>query len=149
VAKRSDKEIIPVSPHGYCYVHECLITCYHIEKARDERLTAKPMVHPEVSPSNQETADYIGSTSQMLKAIDKSDENIFLLGTEEALLYRARKLYPEKEIYPVNPRAICIDMKKINLLNIKEDLKRLRHKIVIKKGKLGRRLNPFLIDLLK
>lgn len=40
---------------------------------------------------------------------------------------------PEKEIYPVNPRAICIDMKKINLLNIKEDLKRLRHKIVIKK----------------
>jgi len=139
VAKRSDKEIIPVSPHGYCYVHECLITCYHIEKARDERLTAKPMVHPEVSPS----------TSQMLKAIDKSDENIFLLGTEEALLYRARKLYPEKEIYPVNPRAICIDMKKINLLNIKEDLKRLRHKIVIKKGKLGRRLNPFLIDLLK
>ena len=133
VAKRSDKEIIPVPPHGYCYVHECLITRYHIEKARDERPTAKLMVHPEVSPSNQEMADYIGSTSQMLKAIDKSDENLFLIGTEEALSYRARKLYPKKEIYPVNPRAICIDMKKINLLNIKESLERLKHKIVIKK----------------
>ena len=133
VAKRSDKEIIPVPPHSYCYVHECLITRYHIEKARDERPTAKLMVHPEVSPPNQEMADYIGSTSQMLKAIDKSDENIFLLGTEEALSYRARNLYPDKEIYPVNPRAICVDMKKINLLNMKESLERLKHKVIIKK----------------
>ena len=148
VAKRSDKKVIPVPPHSYCYVHECLITRYHIEKARDERPTAKLMVHPEVSPPNQEMADYIGSTSQMLKAIDKSDENIFLLGTEEALSYRARNIYPDKEIYPVNPRAICVDMKKINLLNMKESLERLKHKVIIKK-KVRQKIKSILDESLE
>jgi len=133
VAKRTGKKIIPVPPNGYCYVHEYLITRYHIEKARDEKSTAKLLVHPEVSPQNQETADYIGSTSQMLRAIGESEGSIFLLGTEESLSYRAKTLYPEKEIYPVNPRAICIDMKKINLLKIKESLEKLKPKILIEK----------------
>jgi len=133
VAKRSDKEIIPVPPHGYCYVHECLITRYHIEKARDEKPKAKLLVHPEVSPQNQETADHIGSTSQMLRAISKLDGSTFLLGTEEGLSYRANKLYPNRKVYPVNPKAICVDMKKINLLNIKKSLGKLKPKIVIEK----------------
>jgi len=36
----------------------------------------------------------------------------FLLGTEEGLSYRAKNLYPDREIYPVNLGAVCIDMKK-------------------------------------
>lgn len=41
VAKRSDKEIIPVPPHDNCYVHEYPITPYHIEKARDEKVNGE------------------------------------------------------------------------------------------------------------
>jgi len=133
VAKRTDKEIISVPAHGYCYVHEYLITRYHIEKAKDEKPTAKLLVHPEVLPENQKIAEYIGSTSQMLRAIGKSNGGKFLLGTEEGLSYRAKTLYPDKEIYPVNPRAICVDMKKINLLNIKKSLETLKPRISIEK----------------
>jgi len=133
VTKRSNKKIIPIPPHSYCYVHEHLISRYHVEKAKDEKPTAKLLVHPEVPPENHEIADFIGSTSQMLKAIGKLDGSEFLLGTEEALSYRAKNLYPDKEIFPVNPGAICIDMKKINLLNIKKNLETLKPKIFIEK----------------
>jgi len=133
VAKRTGKEIIAVPPNGYCYVHEYLITRYHIEKTKSEKPSAKVLVHPEVLPENQERADYIGSTSQMLKAINELDGDTFLLGTEEALSYRASKLYPDKKIYPINSRSICIDMKKINLLNIKECLERMKPRIRMEK----------------
>jgi len=133
VSKRSDKKIIPVPSHGHCYVHEYLISRYHIEKARDERTNAKLLVHPEVLPENQEIADFIGSTSQMLRAIKEMNGNRFLLGTEEGLSYRAKVLNPDKEVYSVNPGAICVDMKKINLLNIKESLERLKPKVSIER----------------
>ncbi|MCR6668472.1 MAG: quinolinate synthase NadA, partial [archaeon YNP-WB-040] len=50
----------------------------------------------------------------------------FLLGTEEGLTYRARKLYVGKRIFPVNCRAVCVDMKKITprkIINCLENLK--------------------------
>lgn len=133
VAKRTNKKIIPVPSHGYCYVHEQLISRYHIEKVRDEQPSAKLLVHPEVSPEIQEIADYIGSTSQMLRAVGKLKGKKFLLGTEEGLSYRAKKLYPNKGAYPVNPGAVCVDMKKITLLNIKNSLETLKPKVVIEK----------------
>jgi len=133
VAKRTDKEIIPVPAHGYCYVHEYLISRYHIEKAKNEKSAAKLLVHPEVLPENQEIADYIGSTSQMLRAIDELGGSKFLLGTEEGLSYTAKSIYPEKEIYPANPGAICVDMKKINLLNIKKSLERMKPEVIMGK----------------
>jgi len=133
VAKKTDKEIIPVPPRGYCYVHEYLITRYHIEKARDEKPAAKILVHPEVLPENQEIADFVGSTSQMLRAIGELDGDTFLIGTEEALSYRARRIYPDKMVFPVNPRAICADMKKINLLNIMRSLETFKPRVFLEK----------------
>jgi len=134
ISKRTSKEIISVPPHSYCYVHEYLISRYHIEKAKDENPNAKLLVHPEVLLENQEMADYVGSTSQMMRAIGKLGGSKFLLGTEEGLSYKAKNLYPDREIHPVNPRAICIDMKKINLLNIKKSLETLKPKISIEKS---------------
>lgn len=133
VANRTDKNIVPIPSDGYCYVHEKLIGCKHIEKAKDKNPNARLLVHPEVSHEAQELADYIGSTSQMLREVGNSKGDEFLLGTEEGHSYRAKKLYPEKEVYPVNPEAICVDMKKINLQNIKKSLENLKPKVTIKK----------------
>ena len=133
VARRTDKKIIPIPTNGYCYVHEKLISRYHIETAKDEHPSAKLLVHPEVSPDAQDLADYIGSTSQMLREVVSLKGDEFLLGTEEGHSYRAKKLYPDKEIYPVNPGAVCVDMKKINLQNIKKSLETLKPKVIIKK----------------
>lgn len=133
VEKRTDKKIIPIPSNGYCYVHEQLISRRHIEKARDEHPNASLLVHPEVSPEAQEVANYIGSTSQMLSAIGRLKSDEFLLGTEEGHTYRAKTLYPSKEIYPVNPKAVCMDMKKITLENIKKSLENMKPKVILEK----------------
>lgn len=133
VEKRTDKKIIPIPSDGYCYVHEQLISRRHIERARDEHPNARLLVHPEVSPEAQELADHIGSTSQMLRAVGRLKGDEFLLGTEEGHTYRAKTLYPSKEIYPVNPEAVCIDMKKITMENIKKSLETLKPKVIIEK----------------
>jgi len=143
VEKRTDKKIIPTPSDGYCYVHEQLITCRHIKRARDEHPNAYLLVHPEVTPEAQELADYIGSTSQMLRAVGRLKGDEFLLGTEEGHTYRAKTLYPEKEIYPVNPEAVCIDMKKITLENIKKSLENLKPKVV-KEKKINEKVKEVL-----
>jgi len=131
VARETGKEVVAVPPHGNCPVHQYLLGEYHVRRALEEHPGAKLIVHPETPSSVRGMADYIGSTSQMLKAIGSIEASEYLIGTEEGLVYRARKLYPDKKIYPVNPQAICIDMKKINLLNIRCSLENLKPRVEI------------------
>lgn len=133
MAKRTGKKIVPVPSNGYCYVHEQLINRYQTEKAKGEHPDAELLVHPEVSPEIQEIADYIGSASQILREIGESRRSKFLLGTEEGFSYRATRLYPNKDIHPVNPKAVCADMKKITMLSIIKSLETLEPKVIIKK----------------
>ena len=69
----------------------------------------------------------------MLRAIARMKGDEFLLGTEEGQTYRAKTLYPEKKIKPVNPEAVCLDMKKITLQNIKKSLENMKPKVIIEK----------------
>lgn len=69
----------------------------------------------------------------MLRAVGRLKGDEFLLGTEEGHTYRVKTLYPDKEINPVNPRAVCIDMKKITLENIKKSLETIKPKVIIEK----------------
>ncbi len=130
-AELTGKSIIPIPEYGHCPIHECLISRYYVEEALTNYPDGKVIVHPEVPRDSRKLAHYVGSTSQMIKAIGNIDCKVCLIGTEEGLVYRARKLYPDKEIYPINPRAVCIDMKKINLLNIKRSLELIKPRVSI------------------
>ena len=134
VKKVTGVKVIPLPPHGHCPVHQYLIDEYHLIKALEEHPNAKVLVHPEAPPEVRAKADFIGSTSQMLRAVKDIDAKEFIMGTEEGLSYRARKLYPEKKVYPLNPRAICIDMKKITPLKILRSLETLKPRVVLDKG---------------
>ncbi len=116
------KKIVPIPGKGHCYVHEYEISKEIILRAKKEHPRAKVFVHPEVSPEARRIADFVGSTAQMLKAISEIEADEYVLGTEEGLTYRARKIYPEKRIFPANPEAICNDMKRITLRKLYESL---------------------------
>ncbi len=131
VAEISGKEVIPLPGNGHCPVHEYLIDIYHLEKTVNSYPNAKILVHPEASYEVRRRADFIGSTSQMLREVGREDADIFILGTEEGLAYRAGKLYPDRKSVPLNPQAVCIDMKKINLLNIRRSLEMLKPRVTI------------------
>ena len=131
VAELTGKTVIPLPLNGCCPVHEYLISEYHLAESLSKYPHAKILVHPETPRNVRKKADFVGSTSQMLKAVDVMPYKEFLLGTEEGLVYRARKLYPEKIVRPLNPKAICTNMKKITLLKILKSLEELKPKVNI------------------
>ncbi len=137
VREHVDKDIITVPPHGHCPVHECLLSYYYVKKNVEKLGNAVLISHPEVPKNVRKISQYIGSTSQMLKIIkDVEQDKTIVLATEEGLTYRARKLYPDRKILPANPLAVCIDMKKIDLLDILSSLERLKYRVHIDTEKI-------------
>ncbi|MCK4433453.1 MAG: quinolinate synthase NadA, partial [Methanomicrobia archaeon] len=94
-------------------VHEFMITKEDVLSLKKEHPDALVLAHPECLPEVQELADYICSTSQMLKraALDSKE---FIIGTEKEMCYRLKKEFPEKEFYSIE-KAICTNMKKHTL----------------------------------
>ena len=125
--------VYPVPPTGRCPVHEYLVSPYYVRRARERwGGGAAILVHPEAPRESRRMADFIGSTSQMLKAIPGfRDRSVVLLGTEEGLVYRARRLYPGVRVEPLNPLAVCIDMKKVTLESIVEALERMKPRVTL------------------
>ncbi len=151
VATLSGKSIIAMPPYGNCPVHEYLLNEYYVRKALEEHPNAKLIAHPETPRSVRAIAHFVGSTSQMLKAVKETNYKEFILATEEGIVYRARKIASDKQIYPANPLAVCIDMKKITLLHIVKSLENLKHRVVVEPS-ISKRVREVIeqsLDLVK
>nr|6ORA_A Chain A, Quinolinate synthase A [Pyrococcus horikoshii OT3]6ORA_B Chain B, Quinolinate synthase A [Pyrococcus horikoshii OT3] len=128
VAKMTGKKIIPVPSKGHCYVHQ-KFTLDDVERAKKLHPNAKLMIHPQCIPEVQEKADIIASTGGMIKRACEWDE--WVVFTEREMVYRLRKLYPQKKFYPAREDAFCIGMKAITLKNIYESLKDMKYKVEV------------------
>ena len=127
-AKRTGKELIPVPPDGYCYVH-LKFTSADVELARRLYPNAKLMVHPECEPEVQERADVIASTSGMIRHAPEWKE--WVVFTEREMVYRLQKLYPDIKFHPAREDAVCAGMKSITLDRIYESLRDMEHVVEI------------------
>ena len=90
-----------------------MITREDILKLKKEHPDASVLVHPECTPEVQTLADYVCSTSQMIKKA-ALDEKEFIIGTEKEMCYRLKKEFPEKEFHCIE-KAVCTNMKKHTL----------------------------------
>ena len=122
VQKRSDKEVIVVPEGGLCPTHH-QISLEDLSAAKARHPNAEVVVHPECIPEVQEHADFIASTSGMLRYCKKSQSQAFLIGTEVGLLHRLRKEIP-KQFFPVSKHAVCPQMKMHTLRKIEAALER-------------------------
>jgi len=80
---------------GSCYVHE-EYQPENIEQVRKNFEGIEVLVHPECSSAVVNKADYIGSTSQMLNHVRKSDQDSFFLLTECGLTGVLQSEFPQK-----------------------------------------------------
>lgn len=112
-----EKEIIPWE--GYCPIHERL-TPEYLLKAKAMKPNAKIIAHPECTPEVRAVADYVVSTSGMLKVAKESEATDFIITTECGMVQRMKKEMPHKNFYTVC--SACFDMKKITLEKIVESL---------------------------
>ena len=129
VQRFTDKEIIPYD--GYCYVHD-QFTIEDIEKARSKHPDSVVFLHPESPKEVVDIADFILSTGGMIRQAKETNKDI-IVGTENEMVYRLKREYPNKNFYPLkeNPPAICTNMKKITINSVLKALENQQYSISI------------------
>ncbi len=99
---------------GFCHVHNS-IKADVVKKAKELKPDAPLLVHPECKPGVVALADYVGSTSGIIKYAGESDAREFIVATELGVMHELGKRYPDKSFYPAGPMQICPNMKKLTM----------------------------------
>jgi len=115
---------------GYCPYHNNL-TVEQVRKVKKEYPKAVFLAHPECSPDVLDLADEVTSTSGMAVYAANSSEREFIIGTETGMLYPLSKANPGKQFIPADPNMICVDMKKIGLIEILQALDGLEPEVKV------------------
>jgi quinolinate synthase len=110
VQKKTNKNIIPIPPGGFCPTH-LLFSKADVSALKEANPNAQVMVHPECTMDVQDAADFIGSTSQMCKYAQSCSSRRYIVATELGLLHRLKKENPEKEFLPAYEGGLCPNMK--------------------------------------
>lgn len=92
--------------NGTCMVHE-IFSAEKIAKLRARHPEAKFIAHPECEAHILETADFIGSTTGLLKYTINSDAQEFIVATEAGILHQMEKASPHKTFIPAPPNNTC------------------------------------------
>ena len=107
--------------NGGCPVHYQL-TADIIRGMKAKYPGYKVMVHPETTPEAQAEADHILATGPMIELVRNSNDQKYLVGTEEGILHALKGVAPQKSYVHVSPLLVCKDMKKTTLEKVKRSL---------------------------
>lgn len=83
---------------GACMVHETF-SGKMITDLKAKHPNAEVVAHPESEESVLKLADYIGSTTGLLKYVINSPQQEFIVATESGILHQMRKSAPKKKFY--------------------------------------------------
>ena len=92
--------------NGACMVHE-IFSLEKITKLKIRHPKAKVIAHPECEAPVLAIADYIGSTTGLLKFTEKDAATEFIVVTETGILHQMQKNNPAKTFIPAPPNNSC------------------------------------------
>lgn len=104
VRKKTGRDL--VLWNGACMVHE-IFSQERIEQLRSEYPQAKFIAHPECEEHILDAADYIGSTSGLLKYTKEIPVDTFIVATESGIIHQMQKANPQKTFIPAPPNNAC------------------------------------------
>lgn len=117
---------------GFCPTH-LQIRPEDIISAREKYPDAPVLAHPECHQSVTKLADYVGSTTGIMKYAVESDKKRFIIATEKGVVDRLKRDYPDKEFILIKENIICPNMKWHNLIDIYNALEKEEHEITVDK----------------
>ncbi|MGB4769949.1 MAG: quinolinate synthase NadA [Chitinophagaceae bacterium] len=91
---------------GACMVHE-IFSMEKIAKLKTRHPEAKMIAHPECEDAVLKLADFIGSTTQLLKFTETDPGNAYIVATETGILHQMMKNSPQKTFIPAPPDNAC------------------------------------------
>lgn len=115
---------------GFCPTH-MQIRDKDVIAAREKYPNALVLAHPECHQSVTAIADYVGSTTGIMKFAKESANKQFIIATEKGVVGRLKRDYPEKEFILIKDSVICPNMKWNTLTDIYNALDREEHEITV------------------
>jgi quinolinate synthase len=104
VAKKTGRDL--VLWNGACMVHE-IFSQEKITRLKERHPGAKLLAHPECEDVILKMADYIGSTTGILKYATNSAATEFIVATEPGIIHQMEKENPGKVFIPAPPNNQC------------------------------------------
>ena len=92
--------------NGACMVHE-IFSLEKITKLKTRHPNAKFIAHPECEEPVLRLADYIGSTTGLLKYTETDSATEYIVATETGILHQMMKASPHKTFIPAPPTNNC------------------------------------------
>lgn len=92
--------------NGACMVHE-IFSLEKITKLKIRHPKAKFIAHPECEAAVLNIADFVGSTTQLLKFAQQNEAQEFIVATETGILHQMQKSSPNKTFIPAPPNNSC------------------------------------------
>ena len=92
--------------NGACMVHE-IFSLEKITRLKTRHPNAKFIAHPECEEPVLRMADYIGSTTGLLKFTQTDSSTEYIVATETGILHQMMKASPNKTFIPAPPNNSC------------------------------------------
>ncbi|HKP32159.1 MAG TPA: quinolinate synthase NadA, partial [Chitinophagaceae bacterium] len=92
--------------NGSCMVHE-IFSREKITKLKIRYPNAKLIAHPECEQPVLDLADFIGSTTGLLKYAIQDSSQEFIVATETGIIHQMEKSAPNKKFIPAPPNNSC------------------------------------------
>lgn len=104
LAKQTGRDM--VLWNGSCMVHE-IFSLEKINKLKARHPHAKVIAHPECEDHVLAVADFIGSTTGLLKYTSRDEAQEYIVVTETGILHQMQKISPHKTFIPAPPTNDC------------------------------------------
>jgi len=135
--------------NGACHVHE-EFSLEKILELKKKYPNAKLIAHPECQKPIQIIADFIGSTSALLKYTETDDSREFIVATESGIIHQMKKRNPDKVFIPAPPidsTCGCNDCKYMKMHDLQKiycSLKNEKFEINVKPEILAKAKKPII-----
>ena len=91
---------------GSCQVHE-IFSERELVRLKVEHEDAKVIAHPECEENILIHADFIGSTSALIKNVNETNDQKYIIATEPGVIHQMQKQNPDKEFIPLPSNDGC------------------------------------------
>ncbi len=104
VSKQTGRDL--VLWQGSCMVHE-IFSERKLVELKQIHHNAQIIAHPECETSILRHADFIGSTTALLKYVQTHTAKTFIVATESGIIHQMQKTAPDKILIPAPPEQDC------------------------------------------
>ena len=132
--------------NGTCQVHE-IFSERELVRLKVEHEEAKVLAHPECEENILVHADFIGSTSALIKNVNETNDEKYIIATEPGVIHQMQKQNPNKEFIPLpsNDGCACNEcphMRLNTMEKIVDVLENLKNEIILDENIRVKALKP-------